>query len=44
VPAEWPGNGAGAIFVSDGGEAGARRDGDNLILDLQPLTAAVFAP
>lgn len=44
APAEWPDGGARTIFVSDGGPALARRDGGNLVLELPPLTAAVFAP
>lgn len=44
APAGWPDREIAAGFVSDGGSAVLRRDGDSLLGELAPLTAAVFLP
>jgi len=44
APAGWPEREVGAAFVSDAGSAVLRRDGDSLLGELAPLTAAVFLP
>lgn len=44
APDGWPEADVQAGFVSDGGSAVLRREGGELVVDLAPLTAAVFVP
>ena len=44
APAEWPAAPVPARFVSDGGSAVLRRAGGELLVEMAPLTAAVFLP
>lgn len=44
VPERWPDAPVRACFVSDGGSATARKADGYLLIDMAPLTAAVFIP
>jgi len=44
APAGWPGAAVAARFVSDGGSAVLRRIGDELLVEMAPLSGAVFLP
>lgn len=44
LPEGWPGAPVRACFVSDGGSAMARISDGALLVDMAPLTAAVFTP
>ena len=44
APAGWPDGAVSARFVSDGGSAVLRRIGDELLVEMAPLSAAVFLP
>ncbi len=44
APPGWPEDVVPAVFVSDGGSAVLRRQGGELLVELAPLSAAVFLP
>lgn len=44
APEGWPEAEVTAVFVSDGSEAVVRRSGGELLVEMAPLTAAVFLP
>jgi hypothetical protein len=44
APDGWPEAAVTAVFVSDGSSAVLRRIGGELLVELAPLTAAVFLP
>ena len=44
APSDWPEAPVAASFVSDGGSAVLRRVGGELLVELSPLTGAVFLP